>query len=70
MRREADGTRFRLLGIGVSNFAESAASETGDLLATKTRRLGDAEPAIDKLRQRFGHDAVVRGLAFQSDGES
>ncbi len=69
LRREADGARFRLLGIGVSRFAEAGEPRMPDLLATKTHRLGDAEPAIDKLRARFGHDAIVRGLAFDRDRE-
>lgn len=70
LRREADGTRFRLLGIGVSNFAEPSLDGTADLLAPTAHRLGDAEPAIDKLRARFGRDAIVRGLVFQHDRES
>jgi DNA polymerase-4 len=71
LRREADGTRYRLLGVGVSNFS-AVTDDLGqrDLLETKAHRLADAEPAIDSLRARFGRDAIVRGLAFQTDGEN
>jgi DNA polymerase-4 len=39
-------------------------SDTADLL---DRRSADAEQAVDRLRKRFGDDAVVRGLALDLD---
>lgn len=65
LEKEADGTRFRLLGIGVSSLEETADADMGDLL---DRRAAEAEQAVDKLRARYGRDAVIRGLAF--DGQS
>src|SRR5262249_26296119 len=61
LAREADGTRYRLIGIGVSGLSPAAGHERADLI---DRRVAEAEQAIDRLRARFGEDAVVKGLAF------
>jgi DNA polymerase IV len=65
LQREADGTRFRLIGIGVSNLVESTGAEA-DLIETGVRRIGAREEAIDRLRAKYGRDAVIRGLVFDS----
>jgi len=31
------------------------------------RRTAEAEQAMDKLRERFGDEAVIKGLAFDSE---
>jgi DNA polymerase IV len=62
LRREADGTRFRLLGVGVSALADAGNADPADLV---DRRAAEAEHAIDRVRARFGEDAVVRGLVFE-----
>jgi DNA polymerase-4 len=61
---EADGTRYRLIGIGVATLVAAAQAAPADLLESPSARAGAAEGAIDRLRARFGRDAVVRGLAF------
>jgi DNA polymerase-4 len=66
LAREADGTRYRLIGIGVSALSPAAQSDAADLI---DRRTAEAEQAIDRLRARFGDDAVVKGLAFDPDEE-
>lgn len=63
---EIDGTAFRLLGIGVSNLADAADGDPGDLI---DQRSAGAEQAIDRLRKRFGDGAVIRGLALDSDDD-
>ena len=68
LKPETDGTRFRLIGIGVSNLIEAAAAEA-DLIETGIHRIGAREEAIDRLRARFGRDAVVRGLVFDGDDQ-
>jgi DNA polymerase-4 len=65
--REVDGTRFRLIGIGVSALCEADGADFGDLL---DRRTAEAERAIDRLRERFGEDAVFRGLALEEEDEA
>ena len=62
LRREADGTRFRLLGVGLSALAAAAEGDPADLV---DGRAAEAEHAVDRLRARFGDDAVIRGLAFE-----
>jgi DNA polymerase IV len=62
--READGTQFRLIGIGLSALTTADGADRGDLL---DRRTAEAEEAIDRLRERFGNEAVVKGLALDED---
>jgi DNA polymerase-4 len=63
---EADGMLFRLIGIGVSGLCEADGADFADLL---DRRTAEAEQAMDRLRRRFGDDAVIRGLAFEHGDE-
>jgi DNA polymerase-4 len=66
LAREADGTKYRLIGIGVSTLSPAAEGDVADLI---DRRTAEAEQAIDRLRARFGDDAVVKGLAFDPNEE-
>ena len=67
LKREADGTRFRLLGVGLSALAAAADADPSDLV---DGRAAEAEHAVDRVRARFGDDAVVRGLAFERGDET
>jgi DNA polymerase-4 len=62
LERETDGTRYRLLGVGVSAIVNADEADPADLV---DGRAAQAERAVDKVRARFGDDAVVRGLAFE-----
>jgi DNA polymerase IV len=62
LERETDGTRYRLLGVGVSSIVNAAEADPADLV---DGRAAQAEHAVDKVRARFGDEAVVRGLAFK-----
>ena len=66
LMRETDGTKFRLIGIGLSALMPAAPGDFADLI---DRRSADAEKAIDQLRARFGNAAVVKGLVFDQDEE-
>jgi DNA polymerase-4 len=66
LARETDGTMFRLIGIGVSSLSDAEDADFADLI---DRRAADAEHAIDRLRQKFGQEAVVKGLALEDDAE-
>ncbi len=61
LEHEIDGTRFRLLGVGMSMLTDGEEADPGDLL---DGRAALAEHAVDDVRARFGETAVVRGLAF------
>lgn len=67
LARETDGTRFRLIGIGVSALTDSEAADPADLVDFEIRRTAAAEQAVDRLRARFGRGAVVKGLAFDDE---
>ncbi len=67
LRREADGTRYRLLGVGVSALANAEQADPADLIEG---RAAEAEHAVDRVRARFGDAAVVRGLAFERPDET
>jgi DNA polymerase-4 len=62
LEHEADGTRFRLLGVGVSAIDSAAAADPADLV---DGRAALAEHAVDDLRARFGDTVLVRGLGFE-----
>jgi DNA polymerase-4 len=64
LKHEIGSTRYRLIGIGVSNLAEVNGDDLADLI---DRRAANAEHAVDRLRSKFGKDAVVRGLALDDD---
>jgi len=67
LAREIDGTPYRLIGIGASNLAEAAKADAADLIDQRATRTVQAERAVDKVREKFGRTAVVKGLVF--DGE-
>jgi DNA polymerase-4 len=67
LEREADGTKFRLLGIGVSALASPADADPADLVDRRGARDKAAEHAVDRLRAKFGREAVVKGLAFEDE---
>ena len=68
--RETDGTRFRLIGIGVSELCAAEKADPVDLLDPRASRAAAAEHALDRLRQRFGGAAVARGIALDRDEET
>ena len=67
--KEADGTRFRLIGIGASEIVAGDEADRGDLVDTSAAREVTRERAIDKLRDKFGREAVMRGLVFKARQE-
>jgi DNA polymerase-4 len=64
LAHEVGTTRFRLIGIGVSHLEDAAGDDLADLI---DRRAAEAEHAVDRLRAKFGRDAVVKGLALEDD---
>ncbi len=62
--KELDGTRFRLLGIGVSELSSDERADPPDLVDTQATKRAVAESAIDRLRDKFGRNAVETGYTF------
>jgi len=61
LAHEVGTTRFRLIGIAVSNLENVEGDDFADLI---DRRAAEAEHAVDRLRSKFGRNAVVKGLAL------
>jgi DNA polymerase-4 len=64
MEKETDGTRFRLLGIGITDLTDPVKADPPDLVDHQATRRAAAEAAIDKLRDKFGKAAVETGYTF------
>jgi DNA polymerase-4 len=61
---EANGTKFRLIGLGVSSLGPSDGTDPGDLV---DHRAADAERAVDRIRQRFGSASLVKGRTLDTE---
>ncbi|MEM9279935.1 MAG: DNA polymerase IV [Pseudomonadota bacterium] len=61
---ELDGTKFRLLGIGVSTLGPDENADPYDLVDPDAAKRADAERAIDHVREKFGNEAVKFGINF------
>ena len=59
--KEADGTPFRLIGIGASPLLPGAEADRGDLADPDAGRRVAAQAAVDALRARFGDAVIGRG---------
>ena len=64
LEKETDGTRYRLIGIGVADLAPDDRADPADLVDTAARKRALAEGAIDALRDKFGKKAVETGYTF------
>lgn len=65
LRREADGTAFRLLGVGISGLSETGDCDPPDLVDREADKRAKAEHAMDKVRAKFGSDAVGKGRSLR-----
>jgi DNA polymerase-4 len=68
LAKELDGTRYRLLGIGVVDLADGALADPPDLVDGRLDKRARAEVAVDSLRERFGQRAVETGYTFGKGG--
>ena len=62
--REATGTAFRLIGVGITSLTEASPEQETETLDLTTAARAKAELAVDKIRNKFGHTAVARGIGF------
>jgi len=61
LEREADGTAYRLLGVGLSQIHPVVQCDPSDLLDYRAARRAAAERAMDRVRSKFGRSAVFKG---------
>jgi len=66
LKREADGTSFRLLGVGLHNICGAHECDPHDLIDRSSGRRAAAERAVDKVRAKFGGEAVAKGRAMRT----
>jgi DNA polymerase-4 len=64
LQKEADGTAFRLIGIGAQPLAPADQADRGDLADPEAPRRAARWKAMEALRARFGEDAVIAGRGF------
>ncbi len=62
LEKETDGRRFRLIGIGVGDLGSAEQADPEDLVDLDATRRAKAEHAMDRLREKFGENAVELGL--------
>lgn len=64
LEKELDGTKFRLLGVGAGELSSDDRADPPDLVDTQATKRAVAEEAIDRLRNKFGQNAVETGYTF------
>ena len=67
LEREMDGTKFRLIGIGVSDLSEPQRADPPDLVDPAAGRRAAAEAAMDRIRDKYGKGTVETGYTFGSE---
>jgi len=65
LKREADGRRFRLLGVGLSNLAPGTEADPSSLIDPASDKRAATERAMDRIRAKFGGQVVGKGRGFK-----
>ncbi|MEM5469667.1 DNA polymerase IV [Celeribacter marinus] len=61
-----DKAPFRLIGVGLSNLIDASGADLSpDLLDPDAIKRARAEQASDKIRKKFGKDAIVKGRSLR-----
>ncbi len=64
LSRESDGRQFRLIGVGVIDLVDGAEADPPNLLEPDQAHHARVEQAIDRVRDKLGPDAIVKGHSF------
>jgi DNA polymerase-4 len=67
LKREADGRRFRLLGVGLSNLSPADDSDQTSLIDPLNDKRAATERAMDRIRAKFGGEAVNKGRGLRKN---
>lgn len=65
LEREATGTRYRLVGIGVGDIRDAADADPLDLADPDGQRRRKVEAAIDAVRAKLGKGSIAKGRSFE-----
>ncbi|HSR71183.1 MAG TPA: DNA polymerase IV [Kiloniellales bacterium] len=64
LRHEADGRRFRLIGIGVHELVDAGFADPPDWLDPERERQARVERLVDAVRGKLGEQAIGKGRGF------
>lgn len=67
LHNEINGTRYRLLGVGLTQLSGDEGADPFDLADPGAERRAAAERALDRVRQQFGDSSIVKGISL-ADG--
>ncbi|MBX3497156.1 MAG: DNA polymerase IV [Parvibaculum sp.] len=65
LAKEATGTAFRLLGVGISQLTDGDLADPPDMLDPAATRRATAERAMDRLRAKFGDKSIGKGRGLR-----
>ena len=65
LEREATGTRYRLIGIGVGDIRDAADADPLDLADPDARQRRKVEAAIDAVRAKLGKGSIGKGRGLE-----
>ena len=65
MEAQPHGEAYRLIGVGAADLRPGAEADAYDLIEGDHAREKAREKAIDDVREKFGVNAVQRGVAFK-----
>ena len=63
---EPKGTKYRLIGVGVSDLNDGTFADNSDFLDPQGEKQNRAESAVDAVRAKFGDAAVGKGRGFSA----
>jgi len=69
LEKEADGRRFRLIGIGCDHLGPGEEADPPSLLEPEKGKAAAVERAMESLRAKLGNDAVMLGRGFPAKGK-
>jgi DNA polymerase-4 len=61
LEREADGRKFRLIGVGIAELGDAAEADPTSLFDPQARHIAEVEHAIEAVRAKLGDAAIGKG---------
>jgi DNA polymerase-4 len=65
LEKEATGTPYRLIGIGVGDLRDAADADPLDLADPEAEQRRKVEAAIDAVRAKLGKGSIGKGRGFE-----